>query len=72
MIIDKNPSIDQDNKTITVKENIDTSEQVDVVLNGMIALMQDELDITDNSISIIDDSGVDWSTDNFVVIYVKL
>jgi len=73
MIIDKNPIIDVLNSTIQVTNNIDTNEDVLIMVNGMIAITNDDItSINNNIITISQNTGVDLDIDVIAVIYDSL
>ena len=74
MIIDKNPIINSINRTFTVQNTIDITEEIVIYINGIINIYPGDIeDITDNVITIKEDIAIqlDW-TDYFVVIYTSL
>jgi len=73
MIIDKNPTIDKNNRTIKVKNNIDTNEDTVITINGLIAITEDDIeDISNNIITISNNTGVDFDIDVIGIIYTSL
>jgi len=72
MIIDKNPVLDMDNLTVTVNNNIDTTEEVEIYINGLLSLLtEDFVDITDNIITVTE-GDIDFLLDSIFVSYTKI
>ena len=68
MIIDNNPTVNEDDRTFEVQENIDTDEDISIFINGLMAVMNDDVeDITDNVIT-IKDIDIDYHS-TFQVMY---
>jgi len=73
MTIDKEPIINSNDRTIKVKNNIDTNEDTIITVNGLIAITEDDIEnISDNIITISDNTGVDFDIDVIGVIYTSL
>jgi len=73
MIIDKEPDINSDNRTIKVQNNIDTDEETLILVNGLIAIISDDIDdITDDTITISEGTGTDLDNDVIAVMYTSL
>ncbi len=72
MTIDNNPTLDSDNNTFTVQDNIDTSEEVCISINGLIGITSDDItDITDNVITVKNSLDIDYNNDIFYVMYTS-
>jgi len=72
MTIDNNPTIDADNKTFTVENNIDTDEETVIFVNGALGITLDDItDITDDKITVNDSLDIDFNNDEFYVIYTS-
>jgi hypothetical protein len=70
MIIDNNPIIDKDNHTFEVQETINQDEEVSISVNGLIAIILDDItDITDKIITVKSDLDIDYDNDSFSIIY---
>jgi hypothetical protein len=73
MTIDITPVLDEDNLTMTVTDNIDTSEEVSIMINGLIALTNEDFeDITDNVITLKEDFNIYWDYDSIQIMYTSL
>jgi len=72
MTIENNPTIDSDNKTFTVQNNIDDSEEVCITINGLVGItLVDITDITDNVITVKNSLDIDYNNDIFYVMYTS-
>jgi len=73
MIIYKEPEIDPINRTFKVSYNIDTNEDTLITVNGLLSIMNDDIeDISGNVITIKQGVNIDYENDTFAVIYTKL
>jgi len=71
MIVDNNPALNEDDLTITVQNNIDTSEETAIIINGLISLIDEDFSISDNIIT-LNDYDVDFVNDTIWVMYTPL
>ena len=75
MFIDKEVSIDTSNTNpiITTSFNIDTSDDTNLLVNGLIAVLNNDIiDITDNQITLADNLDIDYNNDVIITIYTIL
>jgi len=73
MTIDINPIIDSVNYTFTVLYNIDITADVNITVNGVLAIFNDDIvNITNNIITVNNTLNLDFTSDTFTVIYDKL
>jgi hypothetical protein len=73
MTIDNNPTIDSNNYTFTVENEIDTSEDVSIFINGALGITLDDItDITDNIITVDGSLNIDYTNDLFYIMYTSL
>ena len=72
MVIDQYPILDSVNKTLTVANLIDTTEDTSIAVNGIICIYDTDFTILDNTITITDDSDINWVDDDFSVYYTIL
>lgn len=73
MIIDNNPIIDKNNRTIKVKSNINTEEEISISVNGLLALYYEDIEnITDNIITLLPIPDLDWDNDSIGVIFTGI
>jgi len=72
MKIEQNPVLDKGNLTLKVSYNIDTNEPSIIMMNGLIALTDDDYDISDDTITLKEDYGIDFDNDTLCVIYTIL
>lgn len=73
MTIHNNPVIDNINFTITVEFNIDPVEPVVIMINGLLAVIEEDIeDITDNIITLVSSLDIDYINDSLTVIYTKI
>jgi len=73
MKIDITPTLDEANLTITVSENIDSTEEVSIMINGLMGLVSEDIqDITDNIITLKENFNLDWINDSFEIIYTAI
>jgi len=71
MIVDNNPTLNEDDLSITVQNNIDTSEETALIINGLISLIDEDFSISDNIIT-LNDYDVDFVNDTIWVMYTPL
>jgi len=71
MIVDNNPTLNEDDLTITVQNDIDTSEETAIIVNGLISLIDEDFSISDNIIT-LNDYNVDFVNDTIWVMYTPL
>ena len=74
MTIDNNPTLDEDNRTIKAKSNINTDEETTLVVNGVLTYFNDDYsDITDDTITLKDDTDfvLDWDNDVVQIMYTE-
>jgi len=69
MIIDKNPIIDLENNTISVRYVINTLEPIDIFVNGLL-MDNSAFIISDKTIKTVDE--VDLSEDDIIIFYDKV
>ena len=75
MIIDENILIDisNTNPIISTSYDIDTSDDTNIFVNGLIAVMNDDIiDITDNQITLTENLDIDYDNDVLIAIYTIL
>jgi len=73
MTIDINPIIDSVNYTFTVLYNIDITADVNITVNGVLAIFNDDIvNITNNIITVNNTLNLDFTSDIFTVIYDRL
>jgi membrane protease subunit (stomatin/prohibitin family) len=69
MKIDKNPVLDEINRTITVQDNISNAE-ISISINGLMAIHVDDIEsVSNNIITVVPGLDIDWENDTFVVFY---
>jgi hypothetical protein len=73
MNIDTSPTLNENNLTIEVAFDIDSSEEISIMINGLLAIVSDDVsDITDNVITLKEAFDIDWNNDSFEVLYSSL
>lgn len=73
MIIDNTPIINELNRTFEVEFDINLEEELSIFINGLAGIHVDDIeDITNNIITIKADLGLDYSYDEFTILYTKI
>ena len=71
MIIDAEPEINENDRTLKVKKNIDTNEETVIMLNGLIGFTDEDFDIQDDTITLKEDFDIEYGIDTLWVMYTE-
>jgi hypothetical protein len=68
MKVDKEPIINESNRTLTVIDTI--TGEVSISINGLMAIHADDIEnISDSVITLVPGLDIDWENDYFAVFY---